>query len=69
MTVDTLTSITNTQSVHQKHDAERVGSDGQSKQGEQHKGEHRQRQPDATEPHPVTNEQGQTTGKVIDTTA
>ena len=69
MAVDPLTSISNTQVVHQKHDADRVGPDGHPRQGHRDKQERREQSPDTQEPHPVANEQGQTTGKVIDTTA
>jgi len=67
--VDSVTSSSNTQTVYQKHDAERVGPDGDPRQGEKGKQERRKPSPDAPELNPVPNEQGQTTGKVIDTTA
>lgn len=69
MAVDSLTSISTTQVVHQKHDAERVGPDGHPRRDEGGRQGQREQAPDTQEPHPVSNEQGQTTGKVIDTTA
>ena len=69
MAVDSVNSSGKAQTVHQKHDAERVGSDGHPRQGDPGKQRRHEQSPDAAEPHPVPNEQGQTTGKVIDTTA
>jgi len=55
--------------VKQKHDAECVGSDGHPRHYDPGKQQRHEQSPDAPEPHPVINEQGQTTGKVVDITA
>jgi len=69
MAVDSVKSSNKAQTVRQKHDAERAGPDGHPRQGDPGKQERHEQSPDAPAPHPVPNEQGQTTGKVIDTTA
>lgn len=69
MAVDSVTSGNKAQTVRQKHDAERVGSDGHPRQGDPGKQQRQEQSHYAPESHPVPNEQGQTTGKVIDTTA
>ena len=55
--------------VHAKPDVGHVNPDGQKKRGEDARKEHRDRDPEASESHPVPNTRGQITGKLIDTTA
>jgi hypothetical protein len=65
MAFETLRSLVPTSAVHAKPEAVRVKPDDQNKRD----GKGRQpRQPADDQAHPVTNDQGQLTGKVIDTT-
>lgn len=65
MAFETLRSLIPTPAVHAKPEAVRVKPDDQKKQD----GKGRQlRQPADDQAHPVPNDQGQITGKVIDTT-
>jgi hypothetical protein len=66
MAFETLRSLIPTPAVHAKPEAVRVKPDDQKKKQD---GKGRQpRQPEDEQAHPVPNDQGQITGKVIDTT-
>jgi len=66
MAIGSRTSVSNTQIVLPKHDVEPAGSTGHSKQDgkrEQAKKDEREHKPES---HPISNEQGQLTGILID---
>ena len=67
MAIKSITSLSNTQVVLPKQDAEQVGTDDHSRQeGKKEQGKH----PDtSSESRPVSNAQGQITGKFIDVVA
>lgn len=65
MSFESLLLIPTVPAIHAKPDVGRVTPDGQSKR---ENGGARQKSQEER-PHPVPNEQGQVTGKLIDTTA